>query len=226
MVNWPWPAARHHTAACSFLSFSEMRDRIRTKARKHIGHDKQFNKGRKEEEKQNKRKQNKWYKSSPSEVSQCQFLTNGYPSSPQSSPYYLLVNIMLYDMEYSGQFRSAVWCIGCIPSQTLAHTYWGAEWEREKSLILCKYSSAEAKTVVCYQHRFGHKSKTTASYWLLWWKLTLSQPDPEHQTQKISWEMTVEWSFKNTYSVRKAQKKIFLFVCFFKVGWCQTMYYY
>ena len=35
-----------------------------------------------------------------------------------------------------------------------------AEWETEMALMLCKHCSAKARTLMCYQYCFGHKSKT------------------------------------------------------------------
>lgn len=47
----------------------------------------------------------------------------------------------------------------------------GAEPEKEKALTLCNHCSAMAKTLVCYQPWFSHKSKTPPQR-LLWRKLT------------------------------------------------------
>lgn len=55
--------------------------------------------------------------------------------------------------------------------------HWGVEWETEKTLMLCKCYLAIVKTWVCYQHCFGHKSKT-ALFELLWRKLTPSSVRP------------------------------------------------
>lgn len=35
-----------------------------------------------------------------------------------------------------------------------------AKWETEKALMLCKDYSSVVKTLVCYQHQFGHQPKT------------------------------------------------------------------
>lgn len=51
---------------------------------------------------------------------------------------------------------------------------------RHKASILCKRCSATAKTPMCCQHSFSHKSKQL--YGLRWRTLTPSQPDPEHFT--------------------------------------------
>jgi len=35
----------------------------------------------------------------------------------------------------------------------------GAEWEKESVLAMCEHCSATAKTLLCYQHCFSHKSE-------------------------------------------------------------------
>lgn len=57
----------------------------------------------------------------------------------------------------------SVWvcCPGCInPLHVPRLALLGEVWaEREKTLTLCKYCSAAAKTLLCYQHSFSHKCK-------------------------------------------------------------------
>lgn len=79
-----------------------------------------------------------------------------------------------------------VWvsCPSHVPSQLLTyseHTHCrNRVGNIDKALRLCKRCSATAKTRMCCQHSFSHKSKQL--YGLLWRTLTPSQPDPEHFT--------------------------------------------
>lgn len=74
----------------------------------------------------------------------------------------LLLNIMLYGMEYPfGWSRSAI--PAAFPPHLLPTTSplaSGTEQKTEKALALHKHSSVRRKTLVCYQHRSGHWSKT------------------------------------------------------------------
>lgn len=59
----------------------------------------------------------------------------------------------------------SVWviCPGCVPHGPLSTRGWyavGAEWEKEKALMLCNHYSAIAKTLVCHQHCFKLQPKT------------------------------------------------------------------
>ena len=51
----------------------------------------------------------------------------------------------------------------CPPSSLLTPRLFAgegkAEWEKEKALMLCKHCSAIAKTLMCYQQGFNHKSR-------------------------------------------------------------------
>lgn len=72
-------------------------------------------------------------------------------------------------------------CPTRVPSQPPAHPILlavGAEWGAEKAWVLCKLCSATAKTLGCYQRRFGHKSKRQHRIVLQGRKLTPSQLDP------------------------------------------------
>jgi len=77
-------------------------------------------------------------------------------------PQFSLLSVTSRGMEYAlGQFGSAVLVASPhnflhIPN-LLAE---GAEWEKEKALMLCKHCSAIAKPLVCYQCCFSYKSKT------------------------------------------------------------------
>lgn len=62
-------------------------------------------------------------------------------------------------------WEKSLWSVGvsCVPSQPPAHPSLlrgGAECEKEAALVLCQHSSAAVKRMVCYQHCFGHTSKT------------------------------------------------------------------
>jgi len=95
--------------------------------------------------------------------------------------------MMLNGMESSfGHLGSAVQVVSppkFLP--TISLLTGGTEWEREKALMLCNYCSAIAASMVCCQHCFSHKSETEPPR-LLQRKLTLSQPDPAHQSWKLS----------------------------------------
>lgn len=53
-------------------------------------------------------------------------------------------------------------CPSCAPPNVFLTPVYLLEGQGEKqnALILCKHCSAIAETLVCYQHWFGHKSKT------------------------------------------------------------------
>jgi len=72
-------------------------------------------------------------------------------------------------MSYGISLVFQVSCPSCVLSQPLVHPLAGVA----EALVLCKYSSAIAKTLVCYQHSFGCQCKTQHDR-----KLTLSQPNP------------------------------------------------
>lgn len=58
---------------------------------------------------------------------------------------------------------AGVRCPGCVPSKLLVHSgslMGRAGWGAEKPLMLYKHCSAVTKTLMCSQHRFGHKSET------------------------------------------------------------------
>lgn len=65
-----------------------------------------------------------------------------------SLPQILLLNMMLYGLLYLSPWPAQVSCPSCVPSQ------------KEKVLTLLKHYSATAKTLLCYQGCFSHKSKT------------------------------------------------------------------
>lgn len=71
-----------------------------------------------------------------------------------------------HDVLWHGIFLWSVQvcCPACVISHPLALTYLPGEkkWETEKGFMLCKLCSALAKTPVCCQHNFIHKS--TAPY--------------------------------------------------------------
>lgn len=82
-------------------------------------------------------------------ASKQQLLWNGSPCTS------LLLSTVLYGMEY-------LTALGQLSSRASSQTpcLLGAEWGREKALMLHKHWSAVAETLVHYQHLFGHKSKT------------------------------------------------------------------
>ena len=74
----------------------------------------------------------------------------------------LLLNMMLHGMEYHfHHFGSSVSLASPHNLLPMPSVLTGAaEWETEKTLMLCKHCSAVAKTLVGYQYCFGYKSKT------------------------------------------------------------------
>lgn len=83
--------------------------------------------------------------------------------SPKSLPLpqFLLPGMTLHCMEYSiGQFRSVVLAMS-LPNllPVLRVLTAGGRVRKEKVMTLCKHCSTTAKTLVCYQHYFTHKSK-------------------------------------------------------------------
>ena len=81
---------------------------------------------------------------------------------PSSASPVLLLSMTLYHMGYPfGEFGSTVPAVSppsLLPTQSLPYTV-ATEWKTEKALMLCKYCSPITKTLLCYQHRFSHKSK-------------------------------------------------------------------
>lgn len=69
--------------------------------------------------------------------------------------------MMLYGMEHPfGEFGSAVIVVSPLNLHVLNVLSSGTEWEKEKTLMLCKCCSVIVKTLMCYQHSLRHKSKT------------------------------------------------------------------
>lgn len=74
----------------------------------------------------------------------------------------LLLCMTLYHMDcyLFALFRSAVLGVSSLsPLPTPSLLTVGAEWEKERTLMVCKHCSAIGKTLVYYQHCFSHKSK-------------------------------------------------------------------
>ena len=71
---------------------------------------------------------------------------------PPHFPELLLLSLISHDMEYVfGQFMSAV---PSVSSPNFLYTpsllTGDLKWEKEKASVLCKYSSATARTLLCY----------------------------------------------------------------------------
>lgn len=94
-------------------------------------------------------KQLSWKKLSPSSY------------TPHPNSHILLLSITSYAMRHPfGQLGSAVPAPSppsILPTPRVLTEV--AKWEREKALMLCKDCSSIAKTVICYQHWFGHQPK-------------------------------------------------------------------
>lgn len=74
----------------------------------------------------------------------------------------LLLCMTLYHMDcyLFALFRSAVLGVSSLsPLPTPSLLTVEAEWEKERTLMVCKHCSAIGKTLVYYQHCFSHKSK-------------------------------------------------------------------
>lgn len=89
---------------------------------------------------------------------------SGHPHpTPFFFPQLLLLGVTLYGMEYHFVLLGVVVsCPACVPSQFLVHsqpTHWQESLQAEKASTLCKHYSAIAKTPLCYQHCFQHRSK-------------------------------------------------------------------
>ena len=85
-----------------------------------------------------------------------------HPPASFFFPQLYMLNMMSYGLEYPlGQLGSAVPAVSppnslCPPSLLTG----GVGEEAEKPLALCEHCSEIAKTSLCYQHCFQHRSKT------------------------------------------------------------------
>ena len=118
----------------------------------------QVNKLKKETKKNKPQKNKRWKK--PSWRMPSQSLSNGSPVKIASLPVFNAE----HDVIWHGISLWSAWvsCLSSVPSQ-LAHPHLladVAEWQIEQALALCKHSPATTETSLCYQHCFGHKSKT------------------------------------------------------------------
>lgn len=78
----------------------------------------------------------------------------------KKSPQFLLLSMTSISVEYCfGQFGSAVLIVS-LPKLLLTPSLLGVEYETEEVLKLYKHCSAIAKSVVSYEHCFGHQQKT------------------------------------------------------------------
>lgn len=111
--------------------------------------------------------------------------SNGYLGKTRHTV--LLLSMTLYGMEYFfAPLRSAV--------------RGGVAWETEKALVLCKHSSAVINTPVCYQHCFGHKSKTQHPTDCYEKKIMPPKPDP---VQKVKHPIFIQTT--NPLSGKKSE---------------------
>lgn len=78
----------------------------------------------------------------------------------KTPPGFIAEHIMLYTIPPLSIWAS---CCSSVLSQFLVDSSLlagNADWETEKTLMLCKPCSAAAKTLMCYQHCSTHKTKT------------------------------------------------------------------
>lgn len=166
-----------------------MGENRKTKARKLIGQDTGIliGEGRKRKKYANEAKKITQRQTDVQTVSApCTTHLEKHPQTPSSAQCLLLhYDITCYWNILLASLGQISWlCLLLISRPPFSQlTGLGAESEKEKALMLCNHCSAMAKTLLCYQPWFSHKSKTPTQR-LLWRKLTASGL---HKVHSVVW---------------------------------------